>query len=193
MGEFWRGTWRRQGRRKAFSRSRTAGISLEFASTATCPSIVPMPCARAATECGAFFPSLPFVPGTALGLWRRSTPETATISVSRPADNPLTRAPSAGRVPQWTLRDPPGRRVSGGLGPELVECVGEGPLYDSCPGRGAAAGYAEDLARVVVIGHAAGGVPVLVEMAVACPAVCEGSRAGPAAMPRHWPSPLTSW
>src|SRR5437763_13001281 len=36
---------------KAFSRSRTAGISSGFASTATCPRTVPMPCARAATRC----------------------------------------------------------------------------------------------------------------------------------------------
>ena len=41
----------------AFSRSRTAGISLDFASTAACPRTAPMPCASAATRCGAF-PSL---------------------------------------------------------------------------------------------------------------------------------------
>ena len=49
----------------AFSSSRTAGISLDFASTATWPRNAPVPCARAATRCGAF-PSLSFAPRTAL-------------------------------------------------------------------------------------------------------------------------------
>ena len=38
----------------AFSSSRTAGISFDFSSTATWPRTAPMPCARAATRCGAF-------------------------------------------------------------------------------------------------------------------------------------------
>ncbi len=49
----------------AFSSSRTAGISLDFASTATCPRTAPMPCASAATRCGAF-PALSFAPRTVL-------------------------------------------------------------------------------------------------------------------------------
>ena len=47
----------------AFSRSRTAGISLLFSSTATWPRTAPIPCARAATRCGAFTPLL-FAPRT---------------------------------------------------------------------------------------------------------------------------------
>ena len=38
----------------AFSRSRTAGISFDFSSTATCSRTAPMPCASAATRYGAF-------------------------------------------------------------------------------------------------------------------------------------------
>ena len=48
-----------------FSRSRTAGISFDLSSTATCPRTMPMPCARAATRCGAF-PLLLFAPRTVL-------------------------------------------------------------------------------------------------------------------------------
>ena len=49
----------------AFSRSRTAGISFDFAVTATWPRTVPMPWASAATRCGAL-PSLSLAPRTAL-------------------------------------------------------------------------------------------------------------------------------
>src|SRR5690348_10173079 len=49
----------------AVSRSRTAGISLDFASTATCPKTAPIPCARAATRCGAL-PALFLAPRTVL-------------------------------------------------------------------------------------------------------------------------------
>ena len=49
----------------AFSRSRTAGISFDFSSTATWPRTAPMPCASAATRCGAF-PSLFLAPRTVL-------------------------------------------------------------------------------------------------------------------------------
>jgi hypothetical protein len=38
----------------AVSSSRTAGISFDFSSTATWPRTAPIPCARAATRCGAF-------------------------------------------------------------------------------------------------------------------------------------------
>jgi hypothetical protein len=51
----------------AFSSSRTAGISFDFASAATWPRTAPTPWARAATRCGAF-PSLLFAPRTALAV-----------------------------------------------------------------------------------------------------------------------------
>jgi hypothetical protein len=56
----------------AARRSRTAGISFDFAATATCPRTAPMPCANAATRCGAF-PSLCRAPRTVL-------PSTATTN-----------------------------------------------------------------------------------------------------------------
>jgi predicted small secreted protein len=69
----------------ALSSSRTAGISLLFASTATWPRTAPMPCARAATRCGAF-PSLPFAPRTVLP----STAITSSATSSAPKPTALT-------------------------------------------------------------------------------------------------------
>ena len=63
----------------AFSRSRTAGISFDLTSTATWPRTAPMPCASAATRCGAF-PVSSFAPRTVL-------PSMAITS------RPLTRGP----------------------------------------------------------------------------------------------------
>ena len=71
---------------KAFSRSRTAGISFDFASTAACPRTAPMPCARAATRCGTF-PSLFFAPRTALpstAITRRPPTCTALVQSQAP-------------------------------------------------------------------------------------------------------------
>src|SRR5690242_20915807 len=49
----------------AFSSSRTAGISSGLAAAATWPRTAPVPCARAATRCGAFSS---LFPGAADGL-----------------------------------------------------------------------------------------------------------------------------
>ena len=82
----------------AFSRSRTAGISLDFASTATWPRTAPMPCASAATRCGAF-PSLFFAPRTVLpSMAITSRPPACTALVcsqaprTRSSTSALTRA-----------------------------------------------------------------------------------------------------
>jgi hypothetical protein len=78
----------------AFSRSRTAGISLGFSSTATWPRTAPMPCASAATRCGAF-PSLFFAPRTALpSIAITSRPPARTALVCSQA--PGTRSSTSG-------------------------------------------------------------------------------------------------
>jgi hypothetical protein len=77
-----------------FSRSRTAGISFDFASTATWPRTAPMPCASAATRCGAF-PSLPFAPRTALpSTAMTSLPPACTALVC--SQVPRTRSSTSG-------------------------------------------------------------------------------------------------
>ena len=88
----------------AFSSSRTAGISLDFSSTATCPRTVPMPCARAATRCGAFR-SLSFAPRTVLpSIAITSRPPARTARVhshaprTRSSTSALTRANTRRKV-----------------------------------------------------------------------------------------------
>ena len=88
----------------AFSSSRTAGISLLFSSTATWPRTAPMPCARAATRCGAF-PSLPFAPRTVLpSMAMTSRPPACTALVqsqaprTRSSTSALTRANARRKV-----------------------------------------------------------------------------------------------
>ncbi len=114
---------------KAFSRSRTAGISLLFTSTATCPRTAPIPCARAATRCGAF-PSLPFAPRTAL-------PSIAITSRPRPAppgpeprtEGPVQdvradqgeRAPVGGLLRRAAARAERGKHVRAGIGGPLPD------------------------------------------------------------------------
>ena len=78
----------------AFSRSRTAGISFDFSSTATWPRTVPMPCARAATRCGAF-PPLLLAPRTVLpSIAITSRPPARTALVHSQA--PRTRSSTSG-------------------------------------------------------------------------------------------------
>ena len=69
----------------ALSSSRTAGISFDRASAATWPRTAPMPCASAATRCGAF-PSLSFAPRTVL-------PSTAMTSLADNVANPVLACP----------------------------------------------------------------------------------------------------
>jgi DDE_Tnp_1-associated len=77
-----------------FSRSRTAGISLDFSSTATCPRTAPIPCASAATRCGAF-PVLSFAPRTVLpSMAMTSRPPARTALVHSQA--PRTRSSTSG-------------------------------------------------------------------------------------------------
>ncbi len=78
----------------AFSSSRTAGISSGFASTAAWPRTAPMPCASAATRCGAF-PVLSFAPRTALpSIAITSRPPACTALVCSQA--PRTRSSTSG-------------------------------------------------------------------------------------------------
>ena len=88
----------------AFSRSRTAGISFDFSSTATWPRTAPMPCASAATRCGAF-PSLFFAPRTVLpSMAITSRPPACTALVhsqaprTRSSTSALTRANARRKV-----------------------------------------------------------------------------------------------
>ena len=74
----------------ALSSSRTAGISLDFSSTATWPRTAPMPCARAATRWGAF-PFLLFAPRTVLpSMAMTSRPSDCMTRVQSQA--PMTRS-----------------------------------------------------------------------------------------------------
>jgi hypothetical protein len=73
----------------AFSSSRTAGISLLFSSTATWPRTTPIPCARAATRCGAS-PPVPFAPRDGLAVDRDHQP---TVGLHCPGPQPGTEDP----------------------------------------------------------------------------------------------------
>ena len=114
----------------AFSSSRTAGISLLFSSTATWPRTAPMPCARAATRCGAF-PSLPFAPRTVLpSMAITSRPPARTALRPQPGtENPVehVRADQGERPPEGGLL----RRAAGRAqrGQDVRAGVG-GPLPD---------------------------------------------------------------
>ena len=109
----------------AFSRSRTAGISLDFASTATCPRTAPMPCASAATRCGAF-PSLFFAPRTVLpSMAITSRPPACTALVYSQA--PRTRS-STSALTRANAR----RNVDSSAGPRAAPS----PASDLRPGVG---------------------------------------------------------
>ena len=97
----------------AFSSSRTAGISFDFSSTATCPRTAPMPCASAATRCGAF-PSLFFAPRTVLpSMAITSRPLACTVLVCSQA--PRTRSSASGLT-----RANPRRNVDSSAGPRTA-------------------------------------------------------------------------
>jgi hypothetical protein len=78
----------------AFSRSRTAGISFDLTSTATWPRTAPIPCASAATRCGAV-PVLSLAPRTVLpSMAITSRPPDRTALVCSQA--PRTRSSTSG-------------------------------------------------------------------------------------------------
>ena len=82
----------------AFSSSRTAGISLDFSSTATWPRTAPMPCARAATRCGAL-PSLFLAPRTVFPSTAiTSRPPVRTARVHSQAPRTRSRASGLARA-----------------------------------------------------------------------------------------------
>ena len=113
----------------AFSRSRTAGISLDFSSTATWPRTAPMPWARAATRCGALL-SLPFAPRTVLpSMAMTSRPAARTALVYSQA--PGTRSSTSG-LTRANVR----RNVDSSAGPRAAPSTAStsGPASaDCCP------------------------------------------------------------
>ncbi len=113
----------------AFSSSRTAGISLDFSCTATWPRTAPMPCASAATRCGAF-PFLFFAPRTVL-------PSTA-ITSRPPACTALvySQAPRTRSSTSALTRANARRKVDSSAGPRAAPSTAStsGPASEAhCP------------------------------------------------------------
>ena len=98
----------------AFRSSRTAGISFDFSSTATWPRTAPMPCASAATRCGAF-PSLLFAPRTVLpSMAITSRPPASTARVH-------SQAPSTWSSTSALTRANARRKVDSSAGPRRAQ------------------------------------------------------------------------
>jgi hypothetical protein len=112
-----------------FQQFRTAGISLDFASTATWPRTAPIPCARAATRCGAFS-SLFRAPRTALPSTAITSRPPACAALVKPGANDLVehvradqgeRAPERGLLRRPADRSEPGQHAGPGIGGPLAD------------------------------------------------------------------------